>query len=200
MAKGYTTLAEIRRRYKLVRILQTRQPKDMALGSGLSEPERGGLYTSNDEAKTFRQVVLKPPQNPNKIQLHPVIPESTMPGEDTTTPRISVAPTLESAIQGIEGHISSRKGEDLVDHYARFNPNIQVLGLKKLPQTGYVPHHKLRDKVPDAHRTQEGWLTEPTAMEHVGKLVHNVDDQQTYVTKLTLKELRRRLKVRTGGK
>jgi hypothetical protein len=189
MGKGYTTLEELRRRYKLVRVLQNK-PHDMERPA--RPPPFYYYYDAKIKGQEGSQARLVPAKNPNKLRLLPIVPESAMDGEDVKTPRIVVAPDIHGAIAGVFGQPPHPDFTQNV--VSEPGSSYHVLGLRKEPKH-FVPHTKLRNKVPDARITKEGWLTKPTRMEYAGKLQVG-PDEQVYVSKVSLKELHKRIRAK----
>jgi len=93
---------------------------------------------------------LRPFYEGDEIIIKPKIPEGIK-GEDTTTPRISVAPSLRHCLAALTG----------IPH--PFPALYQYIGKEK-PISVY-------DKVPDAKWTHEHWLLKPSKFKFIANVV-----------------------------
>jgi 8-oxo-dGTP pyrophosphatase MutT (NUDIX family) len=126
-------------------------------------PHKGSEYAianSNTGAKTLNEV--------------PRIPETPIPGENNTIPRISLAPSVWHAIHGIGGGVNASLDdtknspeirEDIGGHCHMFH----IYGIKDVPP-GHMTTEQIAHLVPDAMSTGESWATQPIQMEHLGQI------------------------------
>lgn len=135
------------------------QPPDEELGKA----ERPKQRMSLDEAhKKYRYFHLSgtPLHNVAGDWLaRPRIPRNTMQGEDVTTPRTCVGRTIPHCIAGIEG---STPRYDMIKYYRGYH----VYGV---PRTAKVVEPS-PEQVPDVGNTGERWLTQPTKLQHIGRI------------------------------
>jgi len=117
-------------------------------------PDRAGLEGMN--GTSYRA----DPRSPD--------PHMMAEGENGSTPRVSMAPSIKAAVAGLAGAPTNDMNYDDWRKYHGW----RVYGAKELPEK-MLSGEALAQHVPDAGRTGEMWAQEPVNMEYVGHL--NVD-------------------------
>lgn len=143
----------------------------------------GGERISLDDAHKLYDwfhMTTTPPDEHGQFRADPRVPRNHMPGEDRTTPRICVGPTIHHCVAGIMGAgslwDSSQEPPDVEHLYAKLVQEDPVTMHQFRGMHVYGVPHRAKvltpsaQQVPDAAGTGEGWLTKPTALEHVGQL------------------------------
>jgi hypothetical protein len=144
---------------------------------------RTGRISLDEASKGFKHIRITPNHDGSRVAtFHPSVPTRPVEGENTTTPRVSLAPSIWHAVAGVQGHIGPK---DLkADHREREDAGggvheWHIFGLRTDPE-GHVPNKSIWEHVPDAHLTGESWATKPVTMEHIGIIGGDFDKNGKY--------------------